>query len=97
MKKKLAINIVYALAFYCKEEIMKVKDNVVDFLSALKDDPVDEVKQICIKTLNFLEEDGADINNNKNKNKNKNNENKINENENNNKSFKGKKKIKPLK
>ena len=71
MKKKLAINIVYALAFYCKEEIMKVKDNVIDFLSALKDDPVDEVKQICIKTLNFLEEDGADINNSKNKNKNK--------------------------
>ena len=40
----------------CKDEIMKVKDNVVDFLSGLKDDEVDDVRQICIQTLNFIEE-----------------------------------------
>ena len=72
MKKKLAINIVYTLAFYCKEEIIKVKDNIIDFLSALKDDPVDEVKEICIKTLNYVDEcDNTNNNNLKNNNSNK--------------------------
>ena len=56
IKRKLAINIVYTLIFYCKEEIMTVKDNVVEFLIALKEDPVDEVREVCLQTLEFLEE-----------------------------------------
>ena len=32
MKRKLAINIVYTLVFYCQEEILSVKDNIIDFL-----------------------------------------------------------------
>ena len=60
MKRKLAVNIVYTLVFYCKEEILNVKDNIVDFLSVLKDDPVDKVKEICLQTLNFIEESNPD-------------------------------------
>ena len=30
MMRKLAINIVYTLVFYCKEEIMAVKENIID-------------------------------------------------------------------
>ena len=59
MKRKLAINIVYTLVFYCKEEIMAVKDNIVEFLYTLKDDPVQEVREVCIQTLRFIEETEA--------------------------------------
>ena len=56
MKRKLAVNIVYTLVFYCKEEILKIKDNIIDFLNVLKEDPVDKVKEACIQTLNFIDE-----------------------------------------
>ena len=62
MKRKLAVDIIYALVIYCKEEIIKVKDNIFDFLFVLKDDPIDKVSEICIKTLNLLEEDDTDKN-----------------------------------
>jgi len=56
MKRKLAVNIVYTLVFYCKEEILKIKDNIIDFLNVLKEDPIDKVKEACIQTLNFIDE-----------------------------------------
>jgi len=62
MKRKLAVDIIYTLVIYCKEEIIKVKDNIFDFLFVLKDDPIDKVSEICIKTLNLLEEDDTDKN-----------------------------------
>ena len=62
MKRKLAVDIIYALVIYCKEEIIKVKDNIFDFLFVLKDDPIDKVSEICIKTLNLLEEGDTDKN-----------------------------------
>ena len=63
MKRKIAVNIVYTLTLYCKEEILNVKDNIIDFLNVLKEDSNDDVKEICIKTLNFIEE--CDPENNK--------------------------------
>ena len=79
MKRKLAINIVYTLIFYCKEEIMNVKENIVEFLKTLKEDPVEEVREVCIQTLKFIEENETkDINKkedeeyNRNKDENKN-------------------------
>ena len=62
MKRKLAVDIIYDLVIYCKEEIIKVKDNIFDFLFVLKDDPIDKVSEICIKTLNLLEEGDTDKN-----------------------------------
>jgi hypothetical protein len=55
MKRKLAVNIVYTLAFYCQEEILSVKDNIMDFLTALKNDPNKEVREICEQTLDYFE------------------------------------------
>ena len=79
MKRKIAVNIVYTLTLYCKEEILNVKDNIIDFLNVLKEDSNDDVKEICIKTLNFIEE--CDPENNKENKENKdeiyNNEDKI--------------------
>jgi AraC-like DNA-binding protein len=56
MKRKLAINIVYGLIFYCKEEIYTVKDNIVEFLFVLQKDPVKEVREACVRTLNYIDE-----------------------------------------
>ena len=77
MKRKLAVNIVYTLVFYCKDEIMAVKDNIFEFLNVLKEDSVDEVREVCLHTLKFLgeeEEDNMDdelnVENEKNKPKN---------------------------
>ena len=56
MKRKLAINIVYTLVFYCKEEILAVKENIIDFLNMLKEDPVEEVRDVCLQTLKFIED-----------------------------------------
>ena len=66
MKRKLAINIVYTLVFYCKEEILSVKDNIIDFLNMLKEDTVEEVKDVCLQTLKFIEENDPDAENEKN-------------------------------
>ena len=58
MKRKLAINIVYTLVFYCKDEIIKVKENIIEFLNVLKEDSIEEVKEVCLHTLKFLGEQG---------------------------------------
>ena len=85
MKRKLAINIVYTLVFYCKDEILAVKENIFEFLNALKEDEVEEVREVCLHTLKLLgeEEEGeadgphevepAEIKNENNKTKNLNN------------------------
>ena len=57
MKRKLAINIVYTLVFYCKEEIMAVKEDIVEFLYRLKEDSVPEVREVCLRTLKYLGEE----------------------------------------
>ena len=54
--RKLSINIVYTLVFFCKEEIMLVKDNIIEFLNILKEDPIEEIKEVCLQTLKLLEE-----------------------------------------
>ena len=41
MKRKLAINIVYTLLNFCKDEVLKEKDNIIEFINMLKDEPVD--------------------------------------------------------
>ena len=66
MKRKLAINIVYTLVFYCKDEILAVKDNIIDFLNTLKEDPVDEVREVCLQTLKFIEENEPESEDKKN-------------------------------
>ena len=56
MKRKLAVNIVYTLVFYCKDEIMAVKENIIEFLNMLKEDSIPEVREVCLHTLKFLDE-----------------------------------------
>ena len=97
-KKKLALNVIYTLIFYCKEEIIPLKDHITNFLRVLKTDKVKEIREVCLLILQILNENepkkkeieksiGAIINN-KNKGKKENGEigNKQNNNSNNNKS-----------
>lgn len=56
VKRKLSLDIIYALCNFCKEEIFPLKANIVDFLKGLKTDPVKQVREVCIITLNYLNE-----------------------------------------
>ena len=56
MIRKISIEIIFYLTKYCKKEIQSVKDNIIDFLNILKDDKVPEIKEICNKTINNIEE-----------------------------------------
>ena len=56
MKRKLAITIVYFLVLYCKEQILAVKENIIELLNILKEDIVAEVREVCLQTLKFIEE-----------------------------------------
>ena len=62
LMRKLSINIVYTLVFYCKEEILEVKDNIIEFLNVLKEDENNEIKEICKKILEFIQDDSNNNN-----------------------------------
>ena len=56
MKRKLSLNVVYTLSFYCREEIIPLKEYIIEFLNVLKNDKITEVKEVCLQTLKFLQE-----------------------------------------
>ena len=64
MMRKLAINIVYTLVFYCKDEILAVKENIIEFLTALKEDENEEIKEVCKQILDFILNDSNNDDNN---------------------------------
>ena len=55
-KKKLALNVIYTLIFYCKEEILPLKDHIVNFLRVLKTDKAKEVREVCLLILQIFNE-----------------------------------------
>lgn len=55
MMRKLTINIVYTLVYYCRDEIMEVKENIIEFLNVLKMDENEEIRQVCKNILNLIE------------------------------------------
>ena len=54
LKRKLALNVIYTIAFYCKEEIIPLKSHILSFLKLLKTDKVKEVREASISILNIL-------------------------------------------
>ena len=53
LKRKLALNVIYTLIFYCKDEILPLKEHIISFLRALKTDKVKEVREVCLlKSMN---------------------------------------------
>ena len=59
-RRKVAIDIIYTLASHFQEEIMPLKSNIIDFLKVVKRDKVNQVRDVCITTLKFLN-DNEDV------------------------------------
>ena len=55
-KRKLALNVIYTLIFYCKDDIMPLKDHIINFLRVLKTDKVKEVREVCLLILQIFNE-----------------------------------------
>ena len=55
-KRKLALNVIYTLIFYCKDEVMPLKDHIINFLRVLKTDKVKEVREVCLLILQIFNE-----------------------------------------
>ena len=74
LKRKLALNVIYTLIFYCKDEILPLKEHIISFLRALKTDKVKEVREVCLLILKiFSENEPKNKENTKDKNKANNN------------------------
>ena len=56
LKRKLALNVIYTLIFYCKEQILPLKDHIINFLKVLKTDKVKEVREVCLLILQIFNE-----------------------------------------
>ena len=59
LKRKLALNVIYTVIHYCKEEIMPLKEHLIGFLKLLKYDKVKEVREICLLILEILNKDNS--------------------------------------
>ena len=57
LKRKLSLNVVYTIVFYCKEEISSMITHLVSFLKLLQEDKVKDVKEIAVSILKLLNED----------------------------------------
>jgi len=80
-QKKLAINIVYIIVIYCTENIMAVKDNLIEFLKSLNDEKDPRVREVYLQTLKFIEETDKKNRKNKGGNNNINDDKNINDND----------------
>ena len=54
LERKLALNVIYTLIFYCKDEILPLKDHIINFLKVLKTDKVKEVREVCLLILQIF-------------------------------------------
>ena len=72
IQRKLALNIIYILIYYCKEEMISLKENIINILSILKKDKIKEVRNVCLLIEQLYENENIStiknkaINNNKN-------------------------------
>ena len=54
MKRKLSLNIIYTLIFYCRNEIIPLKENIIEFLNVLKNDNVKDIKDVCFQIIELF-------------------------------------------
>ena len=59
MKRKLSLNIVYTLVYYCGNEIMSLKDFLLEFLMTIKNDSNKEVKEVCLQIIKMLNNENS--------------------------------------
>ena len=82
IQRKLALNIIYTLLYYCKEEMTSLKENILNILIILKKDKTKEVRDVCLLIEQLYENEYITPIKNKaiSNNKNINNKNKLNKN-----------------
>ena len=82
IQRKLALNIIYTLLYYCKEEMTALKENILNILIILKKDKTKEVRDVCLLIEQLYENEYITPIKNKtvSNNKNINNKNKLNKN-----------------
>ena len=56
LKRKLSLNVIYTMIFYCKDEIISLKEHIINFLNVLKNDSIKEVREVSILILQMLED-----------------------------------------
>ena len=57
LKRKLSLNVVYTIVFYCKDEIASMITHLGSFLKLLQEDKVKDVKEIALSILKLLNDD----------------------------------------
>ena len=60
--RKLALNIIYTLVYYCNEEMYPLKSFLLEFLESVKSDKNLEVKEVCIQIINTLNDENNNYN-----------------------------------
>ena len=64
LKRKLALNIVYTLVYYCGDEIKPLKSYISKFLSERSADQVEEVRDVCLQIIKLLGDSSSNNSNN---------------------------------
>lgn len=64
LKRKLALNIVYTLVYYCGDEIKPLKSYISKFLSERSADQVEEVRDVCLQIIKLLGDSNSGYNGN---------------------------------
>ena len=62
LKRKLALNIVYTLVYYCGDEIKPLKSYISKFLSERSVDQVEEVRDVCLQIIKLLGDSNSNNN-----------------------------------
>ena len=62
LKRKLALNIVYTLVYYCGDEIKPLKSYISKFLSERSVDQVEEVRDVCLQIIKLLGDSNSNSN-----------------------------------
>ena len=56
LKRKLALNVIYTMIFYCKDEILPLKEHIINFLNVLKNDKIKEVREVSVLILQMFDD-----------------------------------------
>ena len=64
--RKLALNIIYTLVYYCPEDIFPLKSFLLEFLESVKNDKNTQIKEVSIEIIDMLKDENLNIFNNDN-------------------------------
>ena len=57
VQRKLTLNLIYILIYYCKEEMISLKENILNIISIFIKEKIKEVKDVCLLIEHLFEND----------------------------------------